>query len=109
MTPEKGSRETVLAKLAAGEKSKRRRMGNYALTVAHCLQVPASRHVIKAARGRAYANFQLFTNFFPDLLPILTGLSSVQQQCSNDAISHARTHARSARSSFSRSSLLVLT
>ena len=65
MTPEKGSRETVLAKLAAGEKSKRRPMGNYALTVAHCLQVPASRHVIKAAGGRAYANFQLFTNFFP--------------------------------------------
>jgi len=73
-------------------------MGNYALTVAHCLQVPASRHVIKAAGGRAYANFQLFTNFFPDLLPILTGLSSLQQPCGNDAISHARTHApRAAR------------
>ena len=107
MTPEKGSRETVLAKLAAGEKSKRRPMGNYALTVAHCLQVPASRHLIKAAGGRAYANFQLFTNF-SDLLPILTGLSSLQQ-CGNDAMSHTRTHARSARTSFSRSSPVVLT
>ena len=60
MTPEKGSRETVLAKLAAGEKSKRRRMGNYALTVAHCLQVPASRHVIKAARGESTCQFSAF-------------------------------------------------